>query len=31
MIQKSFMSIEEFKARHATKRIADLKQELGLS
>ena len=31
MIPKSFMSVEEFKARHATKRIADLKQELGLS
>ena len=31
MIAKSFMSTEEFKARHATKRIADLKQELGIT
>lgn len=31
MIARSFMSTDEFKARHATKLIADLKQELGLS
>ena len=31
MIPKSFMSVEEFKARHATRRIADLKQELGIA
>ncbi len=30
MLPKSFMSTEEFKARHATKLIADLKQELGI-
>jgi len=30
MIHKSFMSTEQFKARHATKLIADLKQELGI-
>jgi peptide deformylase len=30
MIRKSFMSTEEFKARHGTKLIADLKQELGI-
>ena len=31
MVPKSFMSVEEFKTRHATKLIADLKQELGIS
>jgi peptide deformylase len=31
MVPKSFMSVEEFKARHATKLIVDLKQELGIS
>jgi peptide deformylase len=31
MIRRSFMSTEEFKARHGTKLIADLKQELGIS
>ena len=31
MIRKSFMSTEEFKVRHGTKLIADLKQELGIS
>jgi peptide deformylase len=30
MIRQSFMSTEEFKARHGTKLIADLKQELGI-
>ncbi len=30
MIRQSFMSTDEFKARHATKLIADLKQELGI-
>jgi len=30
MIRRSFMSTEEFKARHGTKLIADLKQELGI-
>jgi peptide deformylase len=30
MIRKSFMSTEEFKVRHTTKLIADLKQELGI-
>jgi peptide deformylase len=30
MIRRSFMSTDEFKARHATKLIADLKQELGI-
>ena len=31
MIRQSFMSTDEFKARHGTKLIADLKQELGIS
>jgi peptide deformylase len=31
MIRQSFMSTDEFKARHAMKLIADLKQELGIS
>jgi peptide deformylase len=31
MIPRSFMSIEEFRSRHATKLIADLKQELGIA
>jgi peptide deformylase len=31
MIAKSFMSAEEFKVRHATRRIADIKQELGIA
>jgi peptide deformylase len=30
MIRQSFMTADEFKARHATKLIADLKQELGI-
>jgi peptide deformylase len=30
MIRKSFMSADEYKARHATKLIAEVKQELGL-
>ncbi len=30
MIRRSFMSTEEFKARHGMKLIADLKQELGI-
>jgi len=30
MIRQSFMSTDEFKARHGTKLIADLKQELGI-
>ena len=30
MIRQSFMSTDEFKARHASKLIADLKQELGI-
>ena len=30
MIAKSFMSADEYKARHATKLIAEVKQELGL-
>ena len=30
MIRQSFMSTDEFKARHTTKLIADLKQELGI-
>jgi peptide deformylase len=30
MIRQSFMSIDEFKARHAKKLIAELKQELGI-
>jgi peptide deformylase len=31
MIAKSFMSIEEYKARYATKLVADVKQELGIA
>lgn len=31
MIAKSFMSADEYKARHATRLIAEVKQELGLS
>jgi peptide deformylase len=30
MIRQSFMSTDEFKARHGTKLIADVKQELGI-
>lgn len=30
MIRKSFMSADEYKARHVTKLIAEVKQELGL-
>jgi peptide deformylase len=31
MIAKSFMSIEEYKTRYATKLVADVKQELGIA
>lgn len=31
MIARSFMSTDEYKARHSTKLIADLKQELGIA
>jgi peptide deformylase len=31
MIPRSFMSADEYKKRHATKLIADLKQELGIA
>jgi peptide deformylase len=31
MLAKSFMSIEEYKARYATKLVADVKQELGIA
>jgi len=31
MIAKSFMSTDEYRRRHATKLIADLKQELGIT
>jgi peptide deformylase len=31
MIPKSFMSADEYKARHATRLIAEVKQEIGLS
>lgn len=31
MVPRSFMSVDEFKTRHAGKLIADLKQELGIS